>query len=71
MHQGTDLLAGLLLAHLYLWLFGWRLLEIDMGAMSFIALMVLQDFATTGFIVLAIACAGCGLRTLSTTALSE
>ncbi|EJK2114398.1 sterol desaturase family protein [Vibrio navarrensis] len=44
MHQGTDLLAGLLLAHLYLWLFGWRLLEIDMGAMSFIALMVLQDF---------------------------
>lgn len=44
MHQGTDLLAGLVLAHLYLWLFGWRLLEIDMGAMSFIALMVLQDF---------------------------
>lgn len=44
MHQGTDLLAGLLLAHLYLWLFGWRLLEIDMGAMSFIVLMVLQDF---------------------------
>ena len=44
MHQLSDLLTGLLVAHLYLWLFGWRLMDIEMGLASFLLLMVLQDF---------------------------
>lgn len=43
LHQGADLLAGLLIAHLYLWVFGWRLFDIDMTLWSFLLLMVLQD----------------------------
>lgn len=44
MHQLSDLVTGLLVAHLYLWLFGWRLMEIEMGLFSFLCLMILQDF---------------------------
>ncbi|MCE9686318.1 sterol desaturase family protein [Shewanella sp. AS16] len=44
LHQGADLLTGLLLAKLYLWLFGWKLFEFEMNILSFIALMVAQDF---------------------------
>ena len=44
MHQLTDILAGLLIAKIYLAVFGWKLLDIQMGAVSFIVLMVLQDF---------------------------
>ena len=44
MHQLADLLTGLLIIQLYQWLFGWRLLEIEMGVTSFVILLVLQDF---------------------------
>jgi sterol desaturase/sphingolipid hydroxylase (fatty acid hydroxylase superfamily) len=44
MHQLSDLLTGLFIAYLYLWLFDWRMFEIQMGVMSFITLMILQDF---------------------------
>lgn len=43
-HQVTDILAGLLIAKLYLWVFGWRAFDIPMGAVSFVALMIAQDF---------------------------
>ncbi len=63
MHQLSDLLTGLLIVQLYLWLFGWRLMDIEMSVLSFVVLMVLQDFFTTGFIEQAIEFAGCGLHT--------
>lgn len=44
MHQLADLLTGLLIVKLYLWLFGWHLLDIEMGLASFLVLLVLQDF---------------------------
>ncbi|MCS6205134.1 sterol desaturase family protein [Shewanella baltica] len=44
MHQGADLLTGLLIAKLYLAMFGWKLFDIEMGPLSFIALMIAQDF---------------------------
>ncbi|WP_434950728.1 sterol desaturase family protein [Shewanella sp. HL-SH4] len=44
MHQATDLLAGLLIAKLYLWLFDWRMFDIQMTVVSFIALIIAQDF---------------------------
>ena len=44
MHQLSDLLTGLLVVQLYLLMFGWRLMDIEMGVLSFIVLMVLQDF---------------------------
>ncbi|KJY81947.1 sterol desaturase [Vibrio galatheae] len=44
MHQLADLITGLLIVKLYLWLFGWRLLEIEIGLVSFISLLILQDF---------------------------
>lgn len=44
MHQLTDILAGLLIAKVYLYFFGWKLFDIEMGVLSFLLLMVLQDF---------------------------
>ncbi|MCL1068145.1 sterol desaturase family protein [Shewanella olleyana] len=44
MHQLTDILAGFLIAKVYLAVFGWKLFDIQMGVLSFIVLMVLQDF---------------------------
>ncbi|MFV7769366.1 sterol desaturase family protein [Shewanella marisflavi] len=44
LHQGADILTGLLIAKLYLWFFDWRLLDIQMGLSSFIALLLAQDF---------------------------
>lgn len=44
MHQIADLIAGLLIVNLYLWLFDWRLFDISMTALSFLVLMILQDF---------------------------
>ncbi|WP_428611812.1 sterol desaturase family protein [Shewanella sp.] len=44
LHQGADILTGLLIAKLYLWFFDWRLLDIQMGLGSFIALLIAQDF---------------------------
>ncbi|MDC5705472.1 sterol desaturase family protein [Vibrio europaeus] len=44
MHQLADLLTGLVIVKLYFWLFGWKLLDIEMNATSFIVLLVLQDF---------------------------
>lgn len=44
MHQGADLLSGLLIAKLYLAVFDWKLFDITMGPLSFITLMVAQDF---------------------------
>lgn len=44
MHQLADLLTGLLIIQLYMWLFGWRLMDIEMGVASFIILLILQDF---------------------------
>ena len=44
MHQGVDILAGLLIAKLYLAVFGWKLFDIQMGPVSFVLLMIAQDF---------------------------
>ncbi|MBB1268570.1 sterol desaturase family protein [Shewanella sp. SR44-3] len=44
MHQGADLLTGLLVASVYLSLFDWRLFDIDMNWQAFLLLMVAQDF---------------------------
>lgn len=44
LHQASDILTGLLVAHVYLWVFGWRLFDIEMGVVSFIALIIAQDF---------------------------
>jgi sterol desaturase/sphingolipid hydroxylase (fatty acid hydroxylase superfamily) len=44
MHQGADLLTGLLVASVYLSLFDWRLFDIDMNWKTFLLLMVAQDF---------------------------
>ncbi|MBW8185976.1 sterol desaturase family protein [Shewanella nanhaiensis] len=44
LHQGADILTGLLIAKLYLLFFGWRLFDIQMGPLTFLLLMVLQDF---------------------------
>ncbi|MDO6773931.1 sterol desaturase family protein [Shewanella sp. 3_MG-2023] len=44
MHQLTDILAGLFIAKLYLMVFDWKLLDIQMGIGCFIALMIAQDF---------------------------
>ncbi|ESE39383.1 sterol desaturase family protein [Shewanella decolorationis] len=44
MHQGADILAGLLIAKLYLAVFGWKLFDIQMGPVSFVLLMIAQDF---------------------------
>ena len=44
MHQGADILTGLLIAKLYLMFFGWRLLDIEMNAINFVLLMIAQDF---------------------------
>lgn len=44
MHQGADILAGLLIAKLYLAVFGWKLFDIQMGPFSFVLLMIAQDF---------------------------
>ncbi|QIR13731.1 sterol desaturase family protein [Shewanella aestuarii] len=44
MHQLADLLTGLLIANVYLWCFGWRLFDIEMTFLSFVILLVAQDF---------------------------
>ncbi|BAJ03321.1 sterol desaturase family protein [Shewanella violacea] len=44
MHQGADILTGLLVAKLYLMFFGWRLFDIEMNAINFVLLMIAQDF---------------------------
>lgn len=44
MHQGADILTGLLIAKLYLAVFGWKLFDIQMGPFSFVLLMIAQDF---------------------------
>ena len=44
MHQGADILTGLLIAKLYLMFFGWRLFDIEMNVINFVLLMIAQDF---------------------------
>ncbi|QBF82288.1 sterol desaturase family protein [Shewanella maritima] len=44
MHQVTDILAGLLIAKVYLYFFGWRLFDIELSLASFAALLIAQDF---------------------------
>ncbi|BDM63339.1 sterol desaturase [Shewanella sp. NFH-SH190041] len=44
LHQLMDLLVGLLVFKVYLWLFGWRLFDINMTPMMFFVLMLAQDF---------------------------
>ncbi|MGB0893883.1 MAG: sterol desaturase family protein [Parashewanella sp.] len=44
LHQVTDILAGLLIAQLYLSVFDWRLFDISMSLSSFVLLLVAQDF---------------------------
>lgn len=44
MHQATDILLGLAVAGIYLWLFDWRIFDLSMNWQSFIVLMILQDF---------------------------
>ncbi|AZQ11431.1 sterol desaturase family protein [Shewanella khirikhana] len=44
MHQLADLLTGFAVAKLYLWLFGWRLFDIEMNWQSFLLLLLAQDF---------------------------
>lgn len=44
LHQAADILTGLLIAHFYLWMFDWRLFDIEMSVLTFLLLMLLQDF---------------------------
>ncbi|HCG7128971.1 TPA: sterol desaturase family protein [Vibrio parahaemolyticus] len=44
LHQAADILTGLLIAHFYLWIFDWRLFDIEMSVSTFLLLMLLQDF---------------------------
>lgn len=44
MHQLSDILMGLLVSQIYLSLFGWRLFDINMTALSFVGLFIAQDF---------------------------
>ncbi|MGL1559336.1 sterol desaturase family protein [Vibrio parahaemolyticus] len=44
LHQAADILTGLLIAHFYLWMFDWRLFDIEMRVSAFLLLMLLQDF---------------------------
>ncbi|SQH77947.1 Sterol desaturase [Shewanella benthica] len=44
MHQGADILTGLLIAKLYLMFFAWRLFDIEMNSINFVLLMIAQDF---------------------------
>ncbi|EIS4856242.1 TPA: sterol desaturase family protein [Vibrio parahaemolyticus] len=44
LHQAADILTGLLIAHFYLWMFDWRLFDIEMSVSTFWLLMLLQDF---------------------------
>ncbi|EJG0878712.1 sterol desaturase family protein [Vibrio parahaemolyticus] len=44
LHQAADILTGLLIAHFYLWIFDWRLFDIEMSVSAFLLLMLLQDF---------------------------
>ncbi|MDE8603225.1 sterol desaturase family protein [Marinomonas sp. RSW2] len=44
MHQGADLLTGLLIASVYLAIFDWRLFDVEMNWHTFLILMVAQDF---------------------------
>ncbi|WP_394131409.1 sterol desaturase family protein [Shewanella maritima] len=44
MHQLSDIVAGLFIASVYLAFFDWRLLDIEMSPLWFVALLVLQDF---------------------------
>ncbi|ELB2886488.1 sterol desaturase family protein [Vibrio parahaemolyticus] len=44
LHQAADILTGLLIAHFYLWVFDWRLFDIEMSVSAFLLLMLLQDF---------------------------
>lgn len=45
MHQASDLITGLFIAKLYLVIFDWTLLSIEITVLSFILLLILQDFA--------------------------
>jgi sterol desaturase/sphingolipid hydroxylase (fatty acid hydroxylase superfamily) len=44
MHQGSDIIAGLFISSAYLWFFGWRLFDIEPSIISFLLLMLAQDF---------------------------
>ncbi|MFL1006789.1 sterol desaturase family protein [Vibrio parahaemolyticus] len=44
LHQAADILTGLLIARFYLWMFDWRLFDIEMSVSTFLLLMLLQDF---------------------------
>ncbi|MGR5092947.1 sterol desaturase family protein [Vibrio maritimus] len=44
LHQLSDLLTGLFIAKLYLFVFGWKLFNIEMSLSMFLLLMLLQDF---------------------------
>ena len=42
MHQLSDLLTGLLVVQLYIWMFGWRLMDIEMGVLIFLVLGIIK-----------------------------
>jgi sterol desaturase/sphingolipid hydroxylase (fatty acid hydroxylase superfamily) len=44
MHQVADIIAGLLIAKIYLHFFGWRLFDIEMTLFTFGLLLIAQDF---------------------------
>jgi len=44
MHQASDLITGFIVLNLYFWLFDWKMFEIEIGLLTFVALIVLQDF---------------------------
>mgnify|MGYP003636052209 CR=1 FL=1 len=44
LHQVADIIAGLLIAKIYLHFFGWRLFDIEMTLFSFGLLIIAQDF---------------------------
>lgn len=44
MHQASDIITGLLISALYVSIFQWRMFDIEMNIISFIGLMIAQDF---------------------------
>ncbi|MFD2178324.1 sterol desaturase family protein [Veronia pacifica] len=44
LHQASDVLFGLLVIKIYVWLYGWQLFDIEMSVSNFLILLVAQDF---------------------------
>ncbi|RXJ73203.1 sterol desaturase [Veronia nyctiphanis] len=44
MHQASEVLFGLMVINVYIWLFDWRLFDIKMSVSMFLVLLLAQDF---------------------------